>query len=61
MTTLDQLLAALVSTSGHRLSQEEVANLVVRYEAETGDVNMRGVTAEELLLLLMPHLSLGSL
>jgi hypothetical protein len=50
VTLSDQLLAALASGPG--LSPEEVADWTVRYEAETGDVSLRGVTAEELLVLL---------
>ena len=62
MTLSDQLLTALVSTFGSGLSQEEVANLVVRYEAETGDTSLCGVTPDELmlLLLLLPHQRPGS-
>ena len=56
MTLSDQLLTALVSTatSGSSLSPEEVTDWVVRYKAETGDTSLRGVAAEELMLLLLP-------
>jgi len=53
MTLSDQLISAIASGPG--LSPEEVADWVVRYEAETGDTSLRGVTTEELMLLLLPH------